>query len=112
MLTDPQLLGLPKEFTLGQNFPNPFNPTTTIPFNVPVVPNARDATGLTSVSVEIFNILGQLVQTLVDDEMQPGYYKANWDGLNSAGYSVGTGIYLYRVRVGGHLQVRKMTLLK
>ncbi len=108
-LSDPRGLAVPKSFTLGQNYPNPFNPSTTIPFNVPAF---NMVAGLVPVQIDIFNMAGQRVRTIVDDFMQPGYYNAAWDGRNNRGHSVATGIYLYRVRVQEMSLVRKMTLVK
>ena len=111
LLNDPYALSLPQEFGLGQNYPNPFNPETTIPFNVPVLAGLLERT-LTPVSVEIFNVLGQQIRTLAREDMSPGYYRLSWDGTNSAGQQVATGLYLYRVQVGDQMRVRKMTLLR
>ena len=109
---DPTLLALPREFAVRQNFPNPFNPTTTIPFEVPAILAAATGSGAVPVSVEIFNALGQRVRTLVQDDLQAGYHRALWDGRNAAGQGVATGIYLYRVRVGEMSEAGRMTLLK
>ena len=79
---------------------------------MPVVDALLGAAGLAPVSVEIFNMLGQQVRTLVQDDLQPGYYSMVWDGRNGAGQSVGTGLYFYKVRVGGQVQVKRMTLVK
>ena len=97
---------------MGQNYPNPFTPSTPIPFDVPVVDAALGTAALAPVSVEIFNMLGQQVRTLVQGSLQPGYYSMVWDGSNSGGHAVGTGIYFYKVQVGGKAQVRRMTLVK
>jgi flagellar hook assembly protein FlgD len=64
------------------------------------------------VAVEIFDLLGQRVRTLVEERAAPGYYRAVWDGLDSAGQGVGSGVYFCRVRVGEQAQVRKMALVK
>ena len=112
LLSDPRELGLPQDFALGQNYPNPFNPSTTIPFAVPVADDVLGTAVLAPVSVEIFNMLGQQVHTLVQGNLQPGYYSMVWDGRNSAGRAVGTGIYFYKLQVGGKVQVRRMTLVK
>ena len=109
LLKDPAILALPSEFSLDQNFPNPFNPLTNINFRVPVGLNG--ANGPTSVSIEIFNMLGQSVFKLAND-LRPGYHRAIWDGRNYAGRAVGSGLYLYRVQVGEEAKVGKMTLLK
>ena len=107
LLGDPRLLAVPEEFSLKQNFPNPFNPSTTIPFAVPFAGG-----NLVAASVEIFNTLGQSVRLLVDDQVQSGYHRVEWDGRDGNGQAVGSGLYFYRVRVGKRAQVGKMTLIK
>ncbi|MDE0962869.1 MAG: T9SS type A sorting domain-containing protein, partial [Candidatus Latescibacteria bacterium] len=106
-LRDPSLLAVPDDFALSQNYPNPFNPSTTIPFSVPAF-----GAGMVPTSVEIFNAIGQRVKVLVQESVQPGYYRAVWAGDDAAGRQVGSGIYFYRVKVGESLQVRRMTLVK
>ncbi|MCC7261625.1 MAG: T9SS type A sorting domain-containing protein [Candidatus Latescibacteria bacterium] len=107
LLNDPTELALPQVFTLGPNYPNPFNPSTTIPYTVPLAQRSG-----TQVAVEIYDLLGQRVRTLVQEPMKPGYYRAEWDGLDQGGQSVGSGVYFCRVRVGDQVQVRKMALVK
>jgi hypothetical protein len=94
---------LPRTFRLGQNYPNPFNPTTVIEFSVPE---------RADVKLEIYNILGRKVKTLVERVMPAGDYTVQWDGTNLSGQSVATGIYLYRLTAGDHSASRKMLLLK
>ncbi|RKX26519.1 MAG: hypothetical protein DRP45_03350 [Candidatus Zixiibacteriota bacterium] len=89
---------IPHEFSLQQNYPNPFNPTTIIAFDVP----AR-----THATLEVFNILGRRVTTLVDGDLPAGHYTAEFDGSQYA-----SGVYLYRLKTGDHESVRKMVLLK
>jgi hypothetical protein len=79
---------LPETYSITQNFPNPFNPTTEIQFGVP-----RDS----RVQIIIYDILGRKVKTLVDNEMAPGTYKAIWDGRDDNGLGVASGVYLYRI---------------
>ena len=112
LLNDPSALALPRQFTLGRNYPNPFNPSTIIPFSVPALDALLGRAGFVPVSVEIFNVAGQQVRTLVQEDMPPGYYRRAWDGRNRAGRPVGTGVYFYRVQVGETAQVGKMTLVK
>ncbi len=95
--------GLPQEFALEQNFPNPFNPSTAINFALPSP--AR-------IKLEIFNILGRSVRTLLDNEYPAGYHDIIWDGNDSQGNPVASGIYLYRLSSGETNLVRKMVLLK
>jgi hypothetical protein len=95
---------LPREFSLGNNFPNPFNPTTTIPVAVPF---AAD------VSVRIYSILGEEVRTLQEGMMGAGRHWLTWDGRNNAGGPVATGVYILRMTTGtGSKFIGKMLLLK
>ncbi|NIA29130.1 MAG: T9SS type A sorting domain-containing protein, partial [Actinobacteria bacterium] len=93
---------IPKKFDLSQNYPNPFNPTTTIRYQLPQVVKVR---------LQIYNIMGQLVRTLVDGEKEPGYHAVIWDGRNDVGMGVGSGVYYYRLIAGEHVMVKKMALL-
>jgi len=88
---------------LHQNFPNPFNPTTTIPFSVPVQ-------GL--VTIDIYDIMGHHIYNLVDGEYSPGYHVINWNGVNSAGRKIASGTYIYRLIAGDNIQHRKMLYIK
>jgi uncharacterized delta-60 repeat protein len=89
---------IPKELELNQNYPNPFNPATTIKFNLPTDSNVR---------LNVFNVLGEEVAELINNNMQAGFHSVEFDasGLNS-------GIYFYKIEAGGFSQVRKMMLLK
>ena len=94
---------LPKRFELLQNYPNPFNPSTNIRYEVPTASH---------ISLVVYNVLGQVVRTLVEEELQPGRYEVTWDGRNDRGMSVGSGMYLYRFSAGEYSIVHKMLLLK
>ncbi|MBN2009822.1 CotH kinase family protein [candidate division KSB1 bacterium] len=96
-------LSMPPAIRLLQNFPNPFNPTTVISYQL---------SAASDVNLSIFNINGQLVRTLVRVKQSAGKYKAQWDGLNNVGRFVSSGIYLYRLRVGEHVQTRRMLLIR
>jgi hypothetical protein len=96
--TDPLPNLAPREFLLGQNYPNPFNNSTRIRFQVP---------HRTQVKIDLFNVAGQQLETLVDDIREPGMYEI---GLNSD--HLASGIYFYRMQTDKFLQVKKMTLLK
>lgn len=104
----------PEKITLLQNYPNPFNPLTSIQFTVGGgVGKAVDGGRWTAdVSLRIFNILGQLVRTLVDDEMIPGNYQVIWDGKDDRGKEVASGIYFCKLKAGTYQKIRKMVLLK
>ena len=94
---------IPKAFGLSQNYPNPFNPSTAINFALPQTSNVR---------LDIFNILGQHVITLADGEYAAGTHEVIWNGTNSNGGSVSSGIYLYRVKAGDNVHTKKMMLTK
>jgi len=109
MSGDPRTLAAPTVFRLGANHPNPFNPSTVIPFDIPT---GRDDFAAVSVSVLIFNALGQRVRDLLDGPMVPGFHRATWDGRDNSRRPLGTGVYFYQVRVGKQLQTGKMTMLR
>jgi len=98
--------GVPGRYFLSQNFPNPFNPQTTIIFDVP------EGAGDRRVRVEIFNLRGQLVRALFSGEKKPGSYELVWDGKDFRGDEAASGIYLCSMVVDGHALTRKMVLLK
>ncbi len=89
---------IPDEIILYPNYPNPFNPSTTIKFAVPKESN---------VNLSIYNVLGELVSTLVNEQMKPGYYEYKFDASNLA-----SGVYLYRIKAGSFVQSKKMILMK
>lgn len=89
---------------LAQNYPNPFNAGTTIRFEL---------SGDASVTLTVYNIVGQVVRKLIADEfLEAGSYRQSWDGLNSQGDIVGSGLYFYEMRAGSYTSIRKMTLLQ
>ncbi|MBI3787517.1 MAG: right-handed parallel beta-helix repeat-containing protein, partial [Ignavibacteriales bacterium] len=99
---------IPTEFSLGQNYPNPFNPSTTIAYQVPTT---------STVTIKIYDVLGQEVRSLVNAEQKPGVYTAVWDGRNAFGQTVATNVYYYRIEATSadnqrFVQVKKMLLLK
>ncbi len=89
---------LPKQFKLQQNYPNPFNPLTTIEFALPK---------RTSVKLQVFDLLGRQVTTLLDEELQPGEYQVTFEaeGLPS-------GVYFYRIQADGFVRTKKLLLLQ
>lgn len=95
--------GIPKTFNLSQNYPNPFNAVTVISFALPKAGHVK---------LEIYNILGQKVKDLVDEKVSAGYKKVVWDGKNNGGNDVASGVYFYKLRTEGFVEVMKMTLLK
>ncbi len=94
---------LPIKFVLQQNYPNPFNPATTIEYSIPE---------RSHVTIDICNVLGQRVRSLVDREEAAGSYKIAWNGADDSGGLVATGVYLYRFQAGDRVQTKKMLLLK
>ena len=96
-------LGDPLAFSLEQNVPNPFNPTTTISFTLPEKARAN---------LSIFNVEGKLVKTLVDDVMGEGLKEVTWDGFDSRGIPVSSGVYFYRLKAGKEVLTKKMVVLE
>ncbi len=93
----------PMKYALSQNYPNPFNPGTVIRYSI-----AED----NYVKLDVYDILGRLVVTLVDSYITAGFYSVNWDGKDSWGKDVASGVYIYRIRSGYFLSVRRMTLVR
>ncbi len=95
---------LPNQFNLGDNYPNPFNPTTTVEFKLPI--------GV-DVTLNVYNLLGERVATIFNSYAQPGNYKATWNGLDLNGNQVPSGTYLFELDAGEYFhQVKKMTMMK
>ncbi|MBU0985391.1 MAG: T9SS type A sorting domain-containing protein [candidate division Zixibacteria bacterium] len=94
---------LPDRYSLAQNYPNPFNPTTTIDF---------DLAASKLVSLEVFNIQGRKVRTLIDEVLFSGSHSVQWDATDDAGEQVATGVYLYRLTAGDFTQTKKMSFVK
>ena len=93
---------LPQGFALGQNYPNPFNPSTVIPYQLSTAAHVR---------LEVFNVLGQHIATLVDGERPAGVHSAVWDATDAAGQAVAAGVYIYRLRGAGMELTRRMVLV-
>ena len=91
-------VGIPEAFQLSQNFPNPFNPTTTIRYALPKAGN---------VLLTIYNLRGEEVLKLINGEQPAGYHEISWDGSR-----LSSGIYFYSLRAGDFVQTKKMVLLK
>ncbi|MDH4222533.1 MAG: S8 family serine peptidase [candidate division Zixibacteria bacterium] len=103
-----QDLLIPDVYSLSQNYPNPFNPTTRIQFRV----GRLEFGDPVHTSLIIYNILGQKVRTMVNEERLPGSYEVNWDGKDERGNEVCSGIYFYRIEAGKYRETRKMILLR
>jgi len=99
---------IPKEYILSQNYPNPFNPTTKIKFAVPPSPYGEGKTALAvGVRLFIYDILGREIQTLVNEDLQPDIYEAEFDGSNYP-----SGLYYYKLTSGDYSETKKMILLR
>jgi len=94
-------------FRLNQNWPNPFNSTTAISYQVSAISPQRS-----EVSLKIYNIIGEEVRSLVDQEQRAGRYEVVWDGRDSRGKEVKSGVYLCRLRVGGYMETKRLVLLR
>lgn len=99
--TQPEIT--PRQFYLSQNYPNPFNPTTTIKFQIPV---------LSLVTLNIYNIYGELVRNMVSKRMLVGHHSVIWDGTNNFGQQVSSGLYIYRIQANNFTAVKKMMFIK
>ncbi|MDH3889767.1 MAG: T9SS type A sorting domain-containing protein [candidate division Zixibacteria bacterium] len=95
--------GMPESYILSANYPNPFNPSTTIEYNLPTRSQVR---------VEVLNALGQTVRLLVDAPVSAGLHRVVWDGHSQDGTPVASGVYYYRIVAGDLINARKMILLK
>jgi hypothetical protein len=93
----------PSAFSLSQNYPNPFNPSTVISYQLPVNSETR---------LEIYNLSGQRVRTLVSGARPAGRHQAVWDGRDDGGRAVAGGTYFCRLQVGGFVRQRKLALVK
>ena len=94
---------IPDVFALHNNYPNPFNPVTNIKYDIPVASDVR---------IDIFNIAGEKVRTLVSREHQPGRYKIQWNATNEFGSPVATGMYIYKIHAKDFVSVKKLLLMK
>ena len=93
---------LPARFALGPNYPNPFNPSTIIPYQLPTATHVR---------LEVFNLLGQRIATLVDGTRPAGFHTATWHATDGSGRAVAAGVYIYRMTVGEERQTGRMVLI-
>jgi hypothetical protein len=100
---EPVTASIPATFDLRQNYPNPFNPSTAISYQL---------SGISQVTLKVYDMLGREVATLVDAIGTPGTHTAIWDGKNNRGETVASGIYLYQLQAGTSVMTRKMVLLK
>ena len=98
--------GIPENFSLEQNFPNPFNPSTIIHYTIPQSAN------LINTRLEIFNVLGQKVRTLINSRQSAGAHSVQWDGRDDAGKLLVSGVFIYRLKMGNFVDMKKMLLVK
>ena len=111
----PELADLPSGFSLGQNYPNPFNPTTAISFSVPPSgtrsrpDGSRDGqlSAVSFVELNIYDVLGREVATLVNEKKEPGTYEVTWDAVGLA-----SGVYFYRLKAGEFAETKRLVLLR
>ncbi len=106
-IADPGSGIIPAAFALYQNSPNPFNPSTTITFDVPA-----STSGPVKATLAVYNLLGQKVITLFNGEIEAGSYSAQWNGRNSNGLEMPSGIYIYRLSTVSFIESRRMVLMK
>ncbi len=94
---------VPEQFALYQNYPNPFNPSTAIQFDLPEA---------AEVELAIYSLSGQRIATLINGDLEAGSYEAKWNGKDAFGNAVSSGIYLYQLKAGEKLFIKKMMLIK
>jgi len=92
----------PERFTLHQNYPNPFNPVTNLDYDLP-----EDA----MVNITVFDMMGKVVRTLVNDQQSAGYKTLQWNATSNSGQPISAGLYIYTIRAGEFSKTRKMILL-
>ena len=94
---------IPENYRLHANYPNPFNPTTTVSYDLSMAGE---------VSLVVYNILGEIVHTMVSEYQEPGLYHVTWDAINNAGNEVSSGVYFFKLQSGDFMQINKAILLK
>ena len=93
----------PAVYKLGNNYPNPFNPSTSIEFQIPAH---------SEVSIKIYNLQGQKIRDVVEKDFEPGFHKVEWNGLDNRGKTVATGMYLIHMKSGNFVKTKKCLLLR
>ena len=94
---------IPKEYGLSENYPNPFNPTTTIDYQLPEAASVR---------IVVYDLLGQRIRTLIDKDQKAGYHSVRWNGRNDSGMPVSAGIYILRLTANKYTAIKKMIFMK
>jgi len=95
--------GVPATFKVSSNYPNPFNPSTTIDYYLP---------GESQLTIRVYNIMGQTVRTIYSGQMESGHHSARWNGLNNLGVQVSSGMYFLQIETPHHSSIQKMMLLR
>ena len=103
LYVEEDLIALPEEFSVSDNYPNPFNPITSVRISLPMK---------VFISAEVYDLTGKMVKPLVAEELSAGIHFLTWDGSNGDGIHASTGIYFLSVRAGDRRYIQKMTLLK
>jgi hypothetical protein len=93
----------PRQLALHQNHPNPFNPSTSIRFDLPETAHVK---------LRIYDVGGRLVRSLVDESLLPEFYALTWDGRDEQSREVGSGVYFYRLDVGDRVLTRRLVLIR
>jgi hypothetical protein len=107
-IEEPEGEGLmPRVYALSQNYPNPFNPRTVIRIEIPGKEGEE-----VPVRLEVFNLRGQRIRTLVDGSRSPGAHVVSWDGRDEHGQHAGSGVYLYRLTAGDFIATKKMVMVE
>ncbi|MEL1229190.1 MAG: T9SS type A sorting domain-containing protein [Candidatus Neomarinimicrobiota bacterium] len=94
---------IPKEFSLSQNYPNPFNPKTRIQFDIPKSSHT---------TVVVYDLLGNKVVTLIDENIMPGRHTLSWNAIDDFNRKLPSGIYFYQIQAEGFIDTKKMLLFK
>jgi len=103
LVSNDEINQLPHAFNLYNNYPNPFNPVTTLRYDLP-----EDAL----VNITIYDIMGRIVKTLINSQQNAGFKSIQWNATNDAGSPLSAGLYLYKIQADNFVQTRKMVLLK
>jgi hypothetical protein len=115
-VTDVAEIFNPEEFYLSQNYPNPFNPTTKMKFTIPTPPSssplAKGRNEVGFVSLKVYDILGNEVASLVNEELPAGVYEVEFDSHSGSVQNLPSGVYFYTLRAGSFIDSKKMILLK
>jgi len=100
---------VPQNLSLSQNYPNPFNNSTVITYELP---DKKSFSGENHVTLKIYSIIGEHISTLVDNNQKPGIYSVSWNGSNTSGELVSSGIYFYKIIIGDQTLTKKLLLIK